>query len=97
MDSGGTTGAVAIVCAVLALAGAAYTARQSRQAQRDSQRVPTFEAITKRLDAELITERTQRRLLSSYVLDLLRWARGLPPEVPPPPEPPEELDLSPWR
>lgn len=87
----------AVVIAAIALAGTVYTARQSRAAQRESQRVPTFEAITTRLDEELRTERTQRRMLSSYVLDLLRWARSLPPETPPPPDPPDELDLSPWR
>lgn len=87
----------AVVIAAIALAGTVYTARQSRAAQRESQRVPTFEAITSRLDAELRTERAQRRMLTSYVLDLLRWARSLPPDAPPPPDPPADLDLSPWR
>lgn len=92
------TGLVGIIVSVIALLGTAYTARQSRAAQKESARVPTFEAITLRLDAELKAERTQRRLLTSYVLDLLRWARMVPPSAaPPPPEPPEELDLTPWR
>ncbi|MFB7900347.1 hypothetical protein ACFC1B_28960 [Streptomyces xiamenensis] len=93
-----STGWGAIIIAVIALAGTAYTARQSRAAARESEKVPTFEAITTRLDQDLRTERTQRRLLTSYVLDLLRWARQVPPEsAPPPPDPPDDLDLSPWR
>jgi hypothetical protein len=87
-----------IIVAVVALAGTAYTARQARVAQRESVKVPTFEAITIRLDAELRAERTQRKLLTSYVLDLLRWTRAVPPEAaPPPPDPPPDLDLTPWR
>lgn len=92
------TGVVGIIVAVVALLGTAYAARQSRAAQRESVQVPTFEAITKRLDEELRSERTQRKLLTSYVLDLLRWARMVPPSAaPPPPDPPDELDLTPWR
>lgn len=92
------TGLVGIIVAVVALIGTAYTARQSRAAQRESAKVPTFETIMTRLDAELRAERTQRKLLTSYVLDLLRWTRTVPPEAAsPPPEPPEELDLTPWR
>ncbi|WP_158920329.1 hypothetical protein [Streptomyces sp. NBRC 109706] len=96
MSDGGWVG---IVIAVLALAGTAFTARQSRAAQRESARVPTFEAITSRLDSELRAEQVQRRLLTSYVLDLLRWARRVEPDskAGPPPEPPDDLDLTPWR
>ncbi|TGZ14761.1 hypothetical protein DV517_62440 [Streptomyces sp. S816] len=58
-----------------------------------------FTAITERLDQELKDERTQRKLLTSFVLDLLRWAQRVEPDTQagPPPEPPAEMDLTPWR
>lgn len=84
----------------LAAAGAALlvgllTWTQSRATNRRSD----FTAITERLDRELSAERTQRKLLTSFVLDLLRWAHRVEPEsqAGPPPEPPAELDLTPWR
>jgi sugar (pentulose or hexulose) kinase len=68
---------------------------QSRATNRRSD----FTAITERLDRELKDERTQRKLLTSFVLDLLRWAQRVEPEsqAGPPPVPPADLDLSPWR
>ncbi|MET9098285.1 hypothetical protein [Streptomyces antibioticus] len=68
---------------------------QSRATNRRSD----FTAITERLDRELKDERTQRKLLTSFVLDLLRWAQRVEPDsqAGPPPSPPTDLDLSPWR
>ncbi|MFE9415706.1 hypothetical protein ACFYMX_08640 [Streptomyces griseofuscus] len=44
-------------------------------------------------------ERTQRKLLTRAHLDLHRWARLVGPNTPagPVPEPPADLDLTPWR
>lgn len=66
---------------------------------RDANRRSDFTAITERLDKELATERVQRKLTTSFVLDLLRWAQRVGPGTPagPPPDPPVELDLTPWR
>jgi hypothetical protein len=68
---------------------------QSRKSNRRSD----FRAITDRLDRELRAERTQRRLLTSYVVDMIHWARRVEPTTAagPVPEPPDELDLSPWQ
>lgn len=66
---------------------------------RATNRRADFATITERLDKELQEERVQRRLQGHYLLELLRWARGVGPSTPagPPPEPPAELDLQPWR
>ncbi|MYU25509.1 hypothetical protein [Streptomyces sp. SID8352] len=68
---------------------------QSRATNRRSD----FMAITERLDKEVQVERKQRKLLTRAYLDLLQWARRVGPDTPagPAPEPPSELDLSPWR
>ncbi|MFE1321580.1 hypothetical protein [Kitasatospora phosalacinea] len=68
---------------------------QSRAANKRAD----FTAITERLDRDLKDERAQRRLLTSYVLELLHWARRVDPNTAagPVPEPPSELDLSPWQ
>nr|WP_202450324.1 hypothetical protein [Streptomyces sp. SID4917] len=68
---------------------------QSRATNRRSD----FTAITERLDKELKDERVQRKLLTSFVLDLLRWAQRVEPDTRAgqPPEPPVDLDLTPWR
>ncbi|MEU8438447.1 hypothetical protein AB0F18_37235 [Streptomyces sp. NPDC029216] len=55
-----------------------------------------FTVIADRLERQLADERRQRRLLTSYVLDLRRWGRRIAPNDDPIPEPPSELDLTPW-
>jgi len=57
-----------------------------------------FKEITERLDRELRDERTQRKLLTAYVVEIWRWAR-VGPDTPadPAPEPSQNLDLTPWR
>ena len=89
MDVGAIVGGGGAVLAALL----AWT--QSRATNRRSD----FTAITERLDRELKDERAQRKLLTSFVLDLLRWAHKVEPDTQagPPPDPPAELDLSPWR
>lgn len=84
----------------LAAAGAAvlvglFTWTQSRATNRRSD----FATITERLDRELKDERVQRKLLTAYVLELLKWAHRVDPSAPagPPPAPPADLDLTPWR
>ncbi|MFJ4712732.1 hypothetical protein [Streptomyces sp. NPDC088785] len=89
MDVGALVGgAVALVVGLLS-----WT--QSRATNRRSD----FTAITDRLDRELADERKQRKLLTSYVVDLWRWAQRVGPDTPagPTPEPPAELDVAPWR
>lgn len=68
---------------------------QSRATNRRSD----FTAITDRLDREVSEERTQRKLLTRAYLDLWGWARRVGPDTPagPAPEPPTDLDLTPWR
>lgn len=90
----------ALGVALLALLGTAYTAYTTRSSARESQRVPTFESITARLDKEreeterVVTElRRSQRMLLSYVRDLREALRRTGAEPPPPPP---ELDLSPW-
>ncbi|MFZ3595020.1 hypothetical protein [Streptomyces sp. BH104] len=63
---------------------------------RSSNRRADFTVIAARLDRDLATERQQRRLLTSYVMDLRRWGRRIAPPDDPIPEPPSDLDLSPW-
>lgn len=81
---------------------AVTTWSQSKVANRRSD----FTTITDRLREDLteerargLEERTQRKLLTSFVLDLLKWAHKVEPspEVGPPPDPPADLDLTPWR
>jgi hypothetical protein len=75
---------------------------QSRAANRRSD----FTTITDQLRKDLaderargLEERTQRKLLTSFVLDLLKWTRKVEPgsAAGPPPDPPEALDLTPWQ
>lgn len=85
----------ALSAAGVALLVGLLTWTQSRAANRRSD----FSTITDRLDKEVQAERAQRRLLTSFVLDLLRWAHRVEPtsQAGPPPDPPTDLDLSPWR
>lgn len=66
---------------------------------RATNRRSDFLAVTGRLDKEVKEERTQRKLLTRAYLDLVQWARRVGPGTPagPAPEPPAELDLTPWR
>ncbi|MFB6948883.1 hypothetical protein ACFV85_15035 [Streptomyces niveus] len=66
---------------------------------RATNRRSDFTAITGELRTDLTEERTQRRILASYVADLWRWGQRVGPDTPagPPPDPPAELDLSPWQ
>jgi hypothetical protein len=68
---------------------------QSRKANRRSD----FTTITDRLDRELTAERAQRRILTGYVVEMIHWARRVEPTTAagPVPEPPADLDLSPWQ
>ncbi|MEU4165569.1 hypothetical protein AB0F46_01625 [Streptomyces sp. NPDC026665] len=89
MDVGAMVGgAVALVVGLLSWG-------QSRATNRRSD----FTAIVVELRTDLDGERKQRRLLTSYVLDIWRWAERVGPNTPagPPPAPPETLDLTPWR
>ncbi|MFE9851142.1 MULTISPECIES: hypothetical protein [Streptomyces] len=66
---------------------------------RATNRRADFTAITERLDKEVQEEKIQRRLQGSYLMELLRWARSVGPSTPagPPPDPPIDLDLTPWN
>ncbi|MET9734274.1 hypothetical protein ABZZ79_27645 [Streptomyces sp. NPDC006458] len=89
MDVGALVGgAVALVVGLLSWG-------QSRATNRRE----GFRAITDRLDKELAEERKQRKLLTRAYLDMLQWARRVGPKTPagPAPEPPAELDLTPWH
>jgi hypothetical protein len=89
MDVGALVGGgVALIVGVL-------TWGQSRATNRRAD----FTAITERLDKEVKEERTQRKLLTRAYLDLHQWARRVGPDTPagPAPEPPADLDLTPWR
>lgn len=68
---------------------------QSRAANRRSD----FTTITDQLRKDLAEERAQRKLTTSFVLDLLKWAHRVDPTSPagPPPDLPADLDLTPWR
>lgn len=74
---------------------AVTTWTQSRRADRRSD----FTTITTDLRRDLAEERAQRKLTTSFVLDLLKWARKVEPttQAGPVPDPPAELDLTPWR
>ncbi|MFJ2631047.1 hypothetical protein ACIO6U_03660 [Streptomyces sp. NPDC087422] len=105
MDSG--TGWTAVIVALLALLGTAYTAHQSRAAGRETARRDDFQLLYDRQDRERerreeeVTQmRTEmrgmqrsQRLIASYVRDLREAIRRLGGEPPPPPA---GLDLSPW-
>lgn len=97
----------AVIVAALALLGSAYTARQSREAGRESTRRDDFKVLYDRQDRErerreqelsemrtrfTLLERSQRLLLS-YTRDLREALRRSGSEPPPPPT---GLDLSPW-
>ncbi|MEW2300292.1 hypothetical protein AB0958_09955 [Streptomyces sp. NPDC006655] len=86
-------GAVAGGAASIVVGALAWT--QSRSTNRRSD----FLAITDRLDKELKVERTQRKLLTRAYLDIWGWAKRVGPDTPagPAPEPPAELDLTPWQ
>ncbi|MFF5759688.1 hypothetical protein ACFY7A_30170 [Streptomyces longwoodensis] len=89
MDVGALVGGgVALVVGLLSWTQARATNRRS-----------DFMAITERLDKELREERTQRKLLTRAYLDLWNWARrvGSDSRAGPAPEPPSELDLTPWH
>ncbi|KIF67637.1 hypothetical protein HY68_01725 [Streptomyces sp. AcH 505] len=68
---------------------------QSRAANRRSD----FTTITDQLRKDLADERAQRKLTTSFVLDLLKWARKVETTTAagPVPDPPPDLDLTPWR
>jgi hypothetical protein len=85
----------ALAAAGVALLVGLLSWTQSRATNRRSD----FTAITDRLDKDLATERAQRKLLTSFVLDLLKWTRQVEPttQAGPPPAPPVELDLTPWQ
>ncbi|MVO87943.1 hypothetical protein GPA10_25085 [Streptomyces sp. p1417] len=85
----------ALAAAGVALIVGLLTWTQSRATNRRSD----FQTITDRLDREVTEERTQRKLLTRAYLDLHGWARRVGPDTPagPAPEPPAELDLTPWR
>ncbi|MFE3858449.1 hypothetical protein ACFXPN_45885 [Streptomyces griseorubiginosus] len=89
MDVGALVGGAAS----LVVGALAWT--QSRASNRRSD----FTTITDRLDRELKEERTQRKLLTRAYLDIWKWAKRVGPDTPagPAPEPPAELDLTPWR
>lgn len=84
----------AAAAGVAALVGV-LTWTQSRASNRRSD----FTTITDQLRKDLLEERTQRKLLTSFVLDLMRWTRRVEPDplIGPPPDPPAELDLTPWH
>lgn len=89
MDVGALVGgAVALVVGLLSWG-------QSRATNRRED----FREITARLDRELAHEKQQRKLLTSYVVDIWRWAQRVGPDTPagPAPEPSQDLDLTPWR
>lgn len=100
----------AVIAAVFAARASTRAATATAEAQQATARISSepgqreqdraaFAAITDRLKEDVIEERRQRRLLTSYVLDLLRWARLVEPDTAagPPPEPPHDLDLAPWH
>ncbi|MFI8297274.1 hypothetical protein ACIGCZ_15175 [Streptomyces nigra] len=89
MDVGAMVGgAVSLVVGLLAWG-------QSRATNRRED----FREITARLDRDLEYEKKQRKLLTRAYLELSDWAQEVGPKTPagPPPRPPADLDLSPWR
>ncbi|MFE2132225.1 hypothetical protein ACFW9X_03100 [Streptomyces sp. NPDC059466] len=68
---------------------------QSRATNRRSD----FTTLAAELRKDLDSERTQRKLLTSYVIEIWRWAKRVGPDTPagPAPAPPEQLDLTPWQ
>ncbi|MEU1496975.1 hypothetical protein [Streptomyces sp. NPDC005732] len=96
----------AIAAVSVPLAVAAMTWVQGQRAEKRSD----FTVMASQLRKDLATEkadrrkevgeeRTQRKLLTRAYLDLWQWAKRVGPDTPagPAPEPPAELDLSPWR
>jgi hypothetical protein len=89
MDVGAMVGgAVALVVGLLSWG-------QSRATNRRSD----FSTIAAELRTDLDAERKQRKLLTSYVIEIWRWAKLVGPDTPagPAPAPPEQLDLTPWQ
>lgn len=86
MDIGLAVPAVALIVGLLG-----WT--QSRASNRRSD----FTTIAAELRTDLTEERKQRRMLTTYVMGLRRWAGIVGPNTPagPPPDPPPELDLTP--
>ncbi|WP_066955891.1 hypothetical protein [Streptomyces lushanensis] len=66
---------------------------------RATNRRSDFTTIAGELRQDLTAERVQRKLLTSFVMDLLKWAQRVEPDTQagPPPKPPADLDLTPWR
>lgn len=60
-----------------------------------SNRRSDFTVITDRLRKDLVFERVQRRLLATYVIDILKWAKRVGDDSPAgsPPMPPDELEF----
>ncbi|MFC8124642.1 hypothetical protein [Streptomyces sp. NPDC057302] len=85
----------AMAAAGVALLVGLLTWTQSRATNRRSD----FTTIANELRKDLVDERTQRKLLTSYVIEIWRWAKRVGPDTPagPAPEPPADLDLTPWR
>ncbi|MFI6700330.1 hypothetical protein ACIBJC_15355 [Streptomyces sp. NPDC050509] len=81
-----------VAAAVVGLVVGVLGWTQSRATNRRSD----FTTITERLDRELRVEREQRRIQTYYLVALVKWGRRVAPEGDPVPEPPPELDLSPW-
>jgi len=79
---------VTAVVDLATLATAAGTVVAGVAAWRQSRRA-SFTSITNRLDRELRAEREQRKLLTGYVVDLMKWARTMDPAGlgGPPPQP----------
>jgi len=84
----------ALTAAGAALVVGVLTWTQSRASNRRAD----FTTIMDRVDHELQAEKEQRRLLMSFAVELLRWARTVESnsQTNPPPDPPTGLDLTPW-
>lgn len=97
-------GAVAAVTVPLAIAVMTWVQGQRADRRND------FTVMASQLRQDLRTEkadrrkevgeeRAQRKLLTRAYLDLWLWAERVGPDTPagPAPEPPDGLDLTPWR
>lgn len=92
------TAATALAVAGVTAVGGIITAIIGWRSRRRQDARDDFTVIRTEMKEALALERTQRRLLTSYVLDLLRWGRRVDPDPSNPiPEPPVDLDLSPWH